>query len=145
VFVGAGGVAVQTHKQQSPKQPSPWSNQDELAARPAKDVIEDHIRLLIAGQLEEDLHRNYATDAVLLTDAGAFRGHAGWRANTASLYRPVSGAFYEITALQAQDNYVLLVWKAGAADDRVDCAVDSFVVVDGKIRMQTSHARIDAI
>jgi hypothetical protein len=141
---------VQTHKQQSPKQPpkqplSSWSDQDELASRPAKDVVEDHIRLMIAGQLEEDLRRNYATDAVLLTDAGSFRGHPGWRANAASLSRPVPGAFYEITALQAQDNYVLLVWKAGAADYRVDCAVDSFVVVDGKIRMQTSHTRIDAI
>jgi hypothetical protein len=136
---------VQTHKQQSPKQQSAWLEQDELKARPAKEVIEDHIRLQIAGQLEEDLRRNYATDVVLLTDAGPFRGHAGWRANAARLYRPAPGAFYEITSLQVEGNYALLVWKAGASDYRVDCAADSFVVIDGKIRVQTSHARIDAI
>lgn len=61
------------------KKKSDWSNEVELTARSTKEVIEDHIQLQIAGQLEEDLHRNYDTDAVLLTEFGHFRGHAAWR------------------------------------------------------------------
>jgi len=128
---------VKTHK----KNPH-WSSEDELAARSTREVIEDHIQLQIAGQLEEDLLRNYDADAVLLTETGHFAGYAAWRHHVGSLYRPAEGAYYEIESLQVRDGYAFLIWRAGSPGYVIDGAADSFVVVDGKIRMQTTRARV---
>ena len=121
------------------KKKSDWSNENQLTARSTKEVIEDHIQLQIAGQLEEDLHRNYDAEAVLLTEFGHFRGHAAWRTHLDGLYRVAEGGYYEILSLQARGDYALLVWKAGASGYVMDCAADSFVVKDGKIHMQTTR------
>ncbi len=48
-----------------------WIENEDLTFRSTREVIEDHIRLQIAGQFEEDLRRNYAEDVVLLTDEWA--------------------------------------------------------------------------
>jgi hypothetical protein len=128
---------VNTHKKKSD-----WSNESELSTRSTREVIEDHIQLQITGQLEEDLYRNYHADAVLLTELGHICGYDAWRDRVGALYRPAEGAYYEIESLQVQDHYAFLVWKAGSAGYVIDGAADSFVVVDGKIRMQTTRARM---
>lgn len=125
-----------------PKKNADWSNEDVLSTRSTREVIEDHIQLQITGQLEEDLRRNYHDDAVLLTEVGHFRGTDAWRDCLGALYGPAEGAYYEIESLQVQDGYAFLVWKAGSAGFVVEGAADSFVVVDGKIRMQTTRARV---
>lgn len=125
-----------------PKKNTDWSNEDALSARSTREVIEDHIQLQITGQLEEDLCRNYHADAVLLTELGHFSGYAAWRDRASALYRSTEGAYYEIESLQVRDGYAFLVWKAGSAGFVVEGAADSFVVVDGKIRMQTTRARV---
>ena len=35
-----------------------------ITMRSAEEVFEDHLRLRVAGSLEEDLRRNYAEDVV---------------------------------------------------------------------------------
>lgn len=125
-----------------PKKHMDWSNADLLSARSTREVIADHIQLQIAGQLEEDWQRNYHHDAVLLTEIGHSCGYDAWRDRVSALYRPAEGVYYEIEALQVQADYALLVWKAGSAGFVVEGAADSFVVVDGKIRMQTTRARV---
>ena len=134
---GQEGVTVKTHN----KRPD-WSNEDELSARSTREVIEDHIQLQVTGQLDEDLHRNYDADAVLLTETGDFSGYAAWCRHVGSLYRPAEGAYYEIESLQVRDDYAFLIWKAGSSGYVVDGATDSFVVVNGKIRMQTTRVRV---
>lgn len=123
------------------QQTSEWLDQNKLDSRSVREVIEDHIRLQVSGQLDEDLRRNYAADALLLTETGPHRGHAALRHHGGRLYRQGPGAYYEIASLQVQDSYALLVWKAGSSDYAVDCAADTFFVMDGRIRMQTSHAQ----
>lgn len=118
------------------------SGEDKLSARSTREVIEDHIQLQITGQLDEDLHRNYDADAVFLTESGHFSGYSAWRNQVGSLYRPAEGAYYEIESLQVRDDYALLIWRAGSSGYVIDGAADSFVVVDGKIRMQTTRARV---
>ncbi len=125
-----------------PQKKTDWSNADLLSMRSTREVVADHIQLQIAGLIEEDWQRNYHGDAVLLTESGWFRGYDAWRDRVGALYRPADGAYYEIESLQVQDGYAFLVWKAGSAGLVVEGAADSFVVVDGKIRMQTTRARV---
>ncbi len=47
-----------------------------------------------------------------------------------------------MVALEVNGEYGLLIWKSDAPGYAIDCAVNSFVVVDGKIRMQTSHYQL---
>lgn len=117
-----------------------WVEDEALTSRSTREVIEDHIRLQIAGQLEEDLRRNYAPDVALLTENGcSVRGHDAVRRTARWLYKPVPGSCYEMVALETHGDYGLLIWKAASPDYAVDCAADSFVVVDGRIQAQTSH------
>jgi hypothetical protein len=121
----------------------PWVEDEELTSRSTREVIEDHIRLQITGQIEEDLERNYAEDVVLLTESGRHvRGHDAVRRAASRLYRHGPGSCYEMVGLQVHGDYGLLLWKASTPDYAVDCAADSFVVVNGKIRMQTSHYEV---
>ncbi len=120
-----------------------WVEDEELAFRSTREVIEDHIRLQIAGQFEEDLRRNYTQDVVLLTHSGRQPwGHDAVRNAASRLYQHGPGSCYEMVALEVNGENGLLIWKANAPDYAIDCAADSFVVVDGKIRMQTSHYKL---
>jgi hypothetical protein len=120
-----------------------WVENEELTFRSTREVIEDHIRLQITGKLEEDLRRNYAQDVALLTESGRqLRGYAAVRQAAWRLYRHAPGSCYEMVALNVNGEYGLLIWKGNAPDYVIDCAADSFVVVDGKIRMQTSHYKL---
>lgn len=112
---------------------------DKLASRSTREVIEDHIRLQVAGQIDEDLQRNYAPDVVRLDgDGDQPGGHEAIRRMSSHLYRHGPGSGYEIVALRVQGDFALLFWKASGPDYVVNCAADSFVVAAGKIRLQTS-------
>jgi hypothetical protein len=47
----------------------------DTAKRSAADVLQDHLQLREAAELEADLRRNYATDVALLSGRGVLRGH----------------------------------------------------------------------
>jgi hypothetical protein len=121
------------------KQPVSWDEDDQLAIRSTREVIEDHIRLQIAGQLDDDLRRNYAESAVLLTERGCAWNRDLLRQHVSLLYPLALGGSYEVNALQVHGDTGMLVWKARFPAFSVDRGVDSFVVTDGKIRMQTSY------
>lgn len=66
-----------------------------LNRRSAREVLEDHLRLAQAGELEEDLRRNYAPDVVLLCRSGVMRGIAGARASREELRRELPEARFD--------------------------------------------------
>jgi hypothetical protein len=120
-----------------------WVENEDLTFRSTRQVIEDHIRLQIAGQFDEDLRRNYAQDIVLLTESGReVRGYEAVRNAAWRLYQHGPGSCYEMVALTVNGEYGLLIWKINAPDYVIDGAADSFVVVNGKIRMQSSHYKL---
>lgn len=121
------------------KQTVSWGEDENLASRSTREVIEDHIRLQVAGQLDDDLRRNYAEDAMLLTERGCARHREALRREMAPLYPRSFGASYEVSALRVHDEIGLLIWNARLPTFSVDCGVDSFVVTGGKIRSQTSY------
>ncbi|WP_162917054.1 nuclear transport factor 2 family protein [Dongia deserti] len=114
-------------------------NDRRLLQRSPAEVFEDHLRLREAGALEEDLHRNYADDVLLLTCNSIQRGHDGIRESARRLKAQLPNVHFHFTARQVADRYALLVWGASSNNYRVGCGVDTFVICDGKIRVQTIH------
>jgi hypothetical protein len=84
----------------------------DAAQRSAGDVLQDHLRLREAAELEEDLRRNYATDVVLLSARGVLRGHEGVRTSAAFLYEAAAGHDYRYHLTDADDRMAMLEWSA---------------------------------
>jgi hypothetical protein len=119
--------------------PAIETESDRLARRSTSEVFEDHLRLRVAGALEEDLRRNYADDVLLLTCNSVLRSRDGIRASARRLREQLPNATFHFTARQVADCYALLVWTADSDSCRVGCGADSFVIRNGKIRVQTVH------
>jgi hypothetical protein len=112
------------------------------AQRSAADVLQDHLQLREAGELEEDLRRNYATDVVLLSARGVRRGHEAVRASAAFLYEAAAGHEYCYHLTVVDDRMAMLEWSATGHDTRIVDGVDSYLIEDGMIKAQTIHYRV---
>ena len=105
--------------------------------RTTENVFKDHLRLREAGNLEEDLHRNYSTDIVLICSFAVLRGHAAVRQSALRLGLQLPGATFRFTTQKVADEYALLEWEASSENYNVKYGADSFVIRQGKIVMQT--------
>ena len=114
----------------------------DTAHRSAADVLQDHLQLREAAELEEDLRRNYATDVVLLSARGVLRGHEGVRTSAAFLYEAAAGHEYCYHLTVADDRMAMLEWSAAGHDTRIVDGVDSYLIEDGMIKAQTIHYRV---
>lgn len=115
-----------------------------LRHRSSRDVLDSHLRLRRAGDLERDLRENYSPHVVVLTARAVFRGHDGVRHSAHRLWRAVgeSGS-YTYSHVLADDRTALLEWRGGDDRFRVRCGVDSYLIEDGWITAQTIHYRVE--
>jgi hypothetical protein len=113
-----------------------------LHQRTPTEVFEDHLRLRMSGDLEEDLRRNYAEDVVLLTVNSNERGHAAIRTSSRRLRDQLPDSEFEFLARQVSGPYALLIWRGRSSESVAVDGADSFVIEGGKIRMQTIHYRL---
>jgi hypothetical protein len=118
------------------------NGQTDLSSRSTADVVEDHLRLRLQGNLDADLLRNYSEYVVLLTMNSNLRGHEAIRHSAARLAEQLPNAKFEITATRTAGAFALLVWRAVSDRCRVECGADSFIVRQGKIQAQTIHYRL---
>jgi hypothetical protein len=107
--------------------------------RSAQDVLEEHLRLRAAGELDLDIDRNYADDVVVLTCSGTWRGKQGVREQAAALAREVQAASYEYDVIVVDGEVGMLEWRAHDGDKRICDGVDSYVIREGCIVAQTIH------
>lgn len=107
--------------------------------RPAKEVLEDHWALAEAGNLEEDLARNYAEDVVFLTGFGTHHGHDGARALHRRLSQLLPDARFVYRTRLVHDDVGFLEWTARGHDTVIPDGVDSYLVREGRIVVQTIH------
>jgi hypothetical protein len=122
---------------------TPGNEDAGLRARPSEDVLADHLRLRRSGDLEADLRRNYHPQVVILTAREVFRGHDGLRASAHRLWKALGeGSSYRYTYALADDRMALLEWSGSNDRLRVRSGVDSFLIEDGWIRVQTIHYRV---
>lgn len=104
-------------------------------------VFNSHLRLRDAGQLENDLARNYAPDALLLTHEGMYRGHAGVRQAAKVLGRHVPDGKYRYTNKHVVDGYAYLEWRAKGPRGQRCFGWDGFVIRRGRIIAQMIYFR----
>jgi len=113
------------------------------AERSTREVLESHLALRRAGDLEADLATNYADDVVLLSwGEGVNRGTEGVRHLASILRTYVDHASFRYEALISDRGYGMLRWSATAPTARVHDGTDSFVVVAGRIVAQTIAYRV---
>ncbi|WP_106819463.1 nuclear transport factor 2 family protein [Janibacter massiliensis] len=113
---------------------------DELTARGTGKVFDEHVQQGAHGTVDEDLERNYASDVVVLTGAGAHRGHEGVRELAELLRGQLPQAEFTYTARVFAGEVALLEWTAQAANGgRVEDGADSFLIRNGRIQAQTIH------
>ncbi len=110
--------------------------------RNTEEVFEDHLRLRVAGKLEEDLARNYAEDVVLLTSNSNATGHEAMRTSAERLAAQLPDAEFEFVAKKVRERFALLVWRAASRKFAAIDGADSFFIENGLIRMQTIHYRL---
>ncbi len=113
-------------------------------SRSAADVLQDHLQLREAAELDEDQRRNYATDVVLLSARGVLCGHDGVRASAAFLYEAAAGHDYRYHLTVVDDRMAMLEWSADGHDMRIVDGVDSYLIEDGLIKAQTIHYRVES-
>lgn len=107
--------------------------------RTTYEVFNDHLHLREEGKIDEDLERNYADDAVLLTGYGVFSGHDGIRASAKLLHAQLQGARYMYRTRLVHGSVAFLEWEAGGHRMYVSNGADSYYIEDGLIRVQTIH------
>jgi hypothetical protein len=116
---------------------------EDLRARSAREVFEDHLRLAGEHRFDEDLERNIAPDCVILERRGVFRGRDGARELARLLAEELRGAPYTYTNRLIDGRMAFLEWTAEAEDVRVRDGADSFLIEDGWIVAQTIHYTVE--
>ena len=104
--------------------------------RTPQEVLAHHSRALGAADLDE-IVADFADDAVMITPAGTKRGRAGVREAFTQLFADLPDARWNIRKQTDADGVVLLAWTADAAGSRANDGVDTLVLEDGMIRVQT--------
>ncbi|GAB3137090.1 nuclear transport factor 2 family protein [Micromonospora sonneratiae] len=116
----------------------------DLRARSAAEVFDDHLRLSGENRFEEDIERNVSPDCVVLERRGVFRGRDGVRELARFLAEEIPDARYTYTCRLAEGRVAFLEWTAEAAHTRVRDGADSYVIEDGWIMAQTIHYTVES-
>lgn len=109
----------------------------EVAVRPTREVLDDHVRLRSTGDVETDLARNYAADVVVLCQFGVFRGRDRLRESAERVGLLLPAGRFVYLASHVEGEMAFLEWAAEADGVRVLDGADSYLIRDGRIRAQT--------
>jgi hypothetical protein len=101
------------------------------------EVFEDHLERRERGDIEGDLEHNYAQDVVLLCEHGVLRGRDAVRRSAKALADQLPGATFQFPVKAVDGEHALLHGSAQSPHARVDFGVDTFVIRDGYIVLQT--------
>jgi ketosteroid isomerase-like protein len=104
--------------------------------RTPEEIFQHHAQALGAGDLDE-IVADYAEDAVFISPAGVKRGQTGIREAFTQLLADVPNAAWDLKTLIFEGDALFLEWTADAGATRVDDGIDTFIFLDGVIRLQT--------
>jgi ketosteroid isomerase-like protein len=104
--------------------------------RAAGDVFRDHLSAVNSGDIQTIL-MDYAEDAQILTAQGALKGREGVEAFYTQAFSLLPGAQIVVKQTVAGENSLLVWWSASSSAGRIDDGIDTFVIEDGLIVLQT--------
>jgi ketosteroid isomerase-like protein len=102
-------------------------------ARTVEQVFADHVALVNRGEIPPILD-HYTEDAVILTSQGPLKGHEG--VNT--LFTMLPTAEVTIKSTVSEGDTLLAWWSATSPAGRIEDGVDTIVVSDGLIKLQST-------
>ncbi len=102
-------------------------------------MLEDHLALAQAGDMETDLMRNFSEDCAVLTSFGVFRGHDGVRRVAQALEDQIGKAAFHHDSQMWHGELAFLEWSANTPVARIYDGADSYWVKDGRIQAVTIH------
>jgi len=105
-------------------------------ARSTEQVFQDHMTALLNGDFPA-LMADYADDAVLMTMDGANVGKAAIQGYFVNALSAMPNAKLSVTGHIVQEDFVLVTWTGVSDVATVPHGVDTFVIHDDKIRLQT--------
>jgi hypothetical protein len=108
-----------------------------VRTRSTIEVLEDHLERRERRDIEGDLQHNYAHDVVLLCEHGVFKGRDAVRNSAKALADQLPDACFQFPFKTVDGEHALLHWSAQSANAQVDFGVDTFVIRDGRIVLQT--------
>ncbi|MEX0721973.1 MAG: nuclear transport factor 2 family protein [Balneolaceae bacterium] len=107
--------------------------------RSTEEVFLDHLELAQNGDVETDLHRNFAEECVLLTTYGIFSGFDGIRDAANLLQKQIGDTTYEYHQKIFHGEIAFLEWSAKSEQASIDDGADSFLIRNGRIEVMTIH------
>ena len=112
-----------------------------IAPASTQRVVERHLQCFAQRDLEGILS-DYAPDAILFTANGPLQGRDGIRSVLAPMIAEFAkpGATFELQRQLVVGEYGYIVWRARTADQVYALATDTFLVRNGRIRMQSFAA-----
>jgi hypothetical protein len=113
-----------------------WLTKEEHLARTPQEVFQHHAEPHGAEDIDA-IVSDYADDAMFITPDGVLRGKEGVREAFVKLTWEVPGAEWTLATQIYEDDILLLEWTATSPGSRVEDGIDTFVVRDGLIRVQT--------
>jgi hypothetical protein len=110
--------------------------------RTTQEVFESHLKRRTAWDLDGDLTENYAEDILLFCEHTVLIGREAVRASADRLMLQLPGAKFQFSTQLVKGDYAFLVWSAESDRFTVKDGVDSFVIRDGRIVMQSIFYRL---
>jgi ketosteroid isomerase-like protein len=107
-------------------------------ARTTHEILQHHGEALAGGDLEGIL-ADYTEDAVLITPQGSFTGTAGAREGWMRLLGDLPDPKVDVSSVAVEGAAALMTWTASTGRGQVEDGVDTFVMGDDGIRVQTMH------
>jgi predicted SnoaL-like aldol condensation-catalyzing enzyme len=105
-------------------------------ARSTEQVFQDHMGALARGD-SYALKADYDDDSVLMTMDAIFSGREAILGFFTTVYTAMPNARLESVGMQVQGELVLFAWKATFDGGTIPHGVDTFVIRDDRIRVQT--------
>jgi ketosteroid isomerase-like protein len=103
-----------------------------------EQVLEVHVQAVLNGNMEA-LRQDYTEESVLMTANGSFKGLDAIEGEFRNLLAAFPNGFTINPIKQVVDGEnILLVWSGDSEDIDIVLAVDTFVIRDGKIMLQTA-------
>lgn len=107
-----------------------------IGTKSTKAVIDRHNAVVAAGDLDAIVD-DYSADAVILTPGGVRTGHSGVREFFEEILERLAGMDLEIINTRSSGDYLFLEWVGRSPEKTVSDGVDTFVVENGKIALQS--------
>lgn len=114
----------------------------ETALQSPEQILLSHLQAIGTGNLDL-LMQDYTEASVFITPSGVYKGMGQIRGEFERLlaaYPP--GSTFNLIQQTLEEDYIYLIWSGESEHLQIPFATDTFLLKDGKIRLQTFAGQI---